>query len=81
MIIIEIEVPMIGKKYDFQIDEALPLREVKQELVDLICRKEQFALQGDQNRLLLWSRDGRLLDDGRSSAANGLRTGDSLLLV
>ena len=35
MIIVEIEVPVMGKRYDFQMDEDVSLHEVKKEIVEI----------------------------------------------
>lgn len=81
MMILEVEIPIIGKRYDFQIDGNVPLCEVKEEIVEMICRKEQCPLKGDLNRLLIWRPDGRRLGQELSARECGLRTGDQILLV
>ena len=81
MIIVEIEVPVMGKKYDFQIDENVPLYEVKEEIAEMICRKEQCQIKGDLKRMLIWTQSGRELSQMRSARENGLRTGSQILLV
>lgn len=81
MIIVEIEVPIMGKRYDFQIDESVPLCEVKEEIAEMICRKEQCALQGNLQRMLIWGQDGRRLSQEDSAQENGLRTGSRIMIV
>lgn len=81
MIIVEIEVPIMGKRYDFQIDENVPLHEVKKEIVEMICRKEQCPLRGDINRLLIWQHGGQELRQEYSARENGLRTGSQMILI
>lgn len=81
VIIVEIEVPMMGKRYDFQIDETVLLYEVKEEVAEIICRKEQCPIKGDVQKLLIWTRDGRELLQEYSARENGLRTGDQIMLV
>lgn len=81
MIIVEIEVPIMGKKYDFQIDENVPLYEVKEEITEMICRKEQCPLQGDLRRMLIWTQAGKELSQEYSAQENGLRTGNQIMLV
>lgn len=81
MIILEVEIPIMGKRYDFQIDEQVPLSEVKKEITDMICRKEQCPLQGNPDRLLVWKPDGTLLGQELSAGECGLRTGDQIVLV
>ena len=81
MMIVEIEVPIMGKKYDFQIDENVPLNEVKDEVAEMICRKEQCPLKGNLRRLLIWTHDGRELSRERSAQENGIRTGSRMILA
>ncbi|GAA0793291.1 hypothetical protein GCM10008910_08010 [Faecalicatena orotica] len=82
MIIIEIEVPMMGKLYDFQIDENVPLSEVMDEAAEMICQKEQCPVQGDIRRMLMWNAQNRVqLAKERTAAENGLWTGSRILLV
>ncbi len=82
MIIVDIEVPMLGRSFDFQIDENIPLNEVKEEITEMICRKEQCELKGDRGRLLLWdARTGRRLIREYSAEENGLVTGSRIILV
>lgn len=81
MIIVEIEVPIMGKRYDFQIDETVSLNEVKKEIVEMICRKEQCPLCGDLRRLLVWTQDGHEIKQEYSAQENGLRTGSQMILV
>lgn len=81
MIIVEIEIPIMGKKYDFQIDENAPIYEVKKEIVEVICRKEQCPLQGDLKKLLVLQQGGYEIKQENSAQENGLRTGSRLILV
>ena len=41
MINIMIEVPSLGRKYQFNVDETVPADTVIAEMVEVICRKEQ----------------------------------------
>lgn len=81
MIIVEIEVPVMGKRYDFQMDEDVSLHEVKKEIVEMICRKEQCPLKGDLNRLQIWSPDGHEIRQEYPARENALRTGSRIMLV
>lgn len=82
MITVEIEIPMMGKLYDFRIDEEVPLYEVKTEVTEMICQKEQCAVQGDVERFLMWNAQNhtQLMQD-QNAQENGLKTGSRILLV
>lgn len=82
MIIIEVEVPMMGKQYDFQIDENVPLSEVMEEAAEMICQKEQCPVQGDTRRMLMWNAQNHVqLLKEQTASENGLRTGSRILMV
>lgn len=82
MITVEIEVPVTGKKYDFRIDENVPLFQVKEEIVEMICQKEQCNLSGNPDRLMMWNGENRKqLEQEMSAQESGLLTGSRLLLL
>jgi len=82
MIIIDVEVPLLDKKYDVQIDENIPLYEVKEEITEMICRKEQCRLVGEIDRLLIWNmQSGHRIAEEQTAWESGLVTGSMLLLV
>lgn len=82
MLTVEIEVPVMGKQYDFRIDENVPLSEVKVELAEMICQKEQCILQGEAGSLSMWDvQKASKLMENRTALENGLRTGSHILLV
>ena len=82
MIMIEVKVPMMGKYYDFQIDENALAGEITVDIADLVCRREQCAPEGDESELMLWELSTRRrLDNGKTAAENGLQTGSRLMLL
>ena len=81
MIIVEIKVPALDKIYDFQLEEDIPLGEVRKEIAEIICRKEQISLEGNEEELLMWNANGQKLLLENTAYENGLKTGDCILLV
>ena len=81
MIIVEIKVPALDKIYDFQLEEDIPLGEVCKEIAEIICRKEQILLEGNEEELLMWNANGQQLLLENTAYENGLKTGDCILLV
>ena len=70
MIIVNVDVIMLGQTLDFQMDENIPLYEVQEEMVDIICRKNSCELIGDEPHLFntdyqirLSAKDYRLSTD------------------
>ena len=82
MIIVNVEIPIMGENYDFQIDENAPIYEVQEEIVEMICRRQQCGLDGLEHRLLLWDKKRSLMIRREASAKdNGLETGSELLMA
>ena len=82
MIIVNVDVPILGQTLDFQMDENIPIYEVQEEIVDIICRKNSCELVGEEQRLLLWDTERNiLLQREKSGSENGLRSGSHLILV
>lgn len=82
MIIVQTEVPSLGEKYDFQIDEDTPMQEVLTEITDMICQRNTCGLTGKRDRILLWNKEtGKLIQLSQTAYQNGLRSGSTLLLA
>ena len=82
MIIVNVDVPILGQTLDFQMDENIPIYEVQEEIVDIICRKNSCELIGEEQRLLLcYAERIILLQREKSGSENGLRSGSHLILV
>lgn len=81
MITVDISVPIIGKTYDFSIDENISVETITEEIVDLIIQKEAYSFQ-DVSQMHLFFADKRmLLNPGKSLRVNGVDNGDRLILV
>lgn len=73
---------MMGKQYDFQIDENVSLAEVKSEIVEMVCQKEQCFFEGEEDKLLMWNaQSGEKLVQEKSAKENRLLTGSRILLA
>lgn len=82
MIIVNVDVPILGQTLDFQMDENIPIYEVQEEMVDIICRKNSCELIGEEQRALLWDAERNvLLRRDMSGSENGLVSGSHLILV
>ena len=46
MILVDVEVPVMGKTYDVQIDETVPVKEIAGQIRDMICLQEQCGILG-----------------------------------
>ena len=82
MMIVNISVPMLGTSYDFQIDENIQMYQVLEDVISLVCSREQCRTMADRNRVLLWEvSGGRIINRNLSAYENGLRTGSRLILA
>jgi len=54
VILVDVEVPVMGKTYDVQIDETVPVKEIAGQIRDMICLQEQCGILGGQENLTLW---------------------------
>ena len=46
MILVDVEVPILDKIYDMQLDEYTPAAFLAEDIVGMICQKEQLMLSG-----------------------------------
>lgn len=82
MIIVTVAIPVMEVDYDFQIDEDVPMWIVRNEIADMICRRNQFEMKGDTRELFCWDKRRRiLLDMSRTAYENGLETGSELVIA
>lgn len=82
MIIVNIQIPVMGKSYDFQMDENVPLCDACEEIVDMICRRNQCELRGDEKECMLWDAErGAVLPMDKTPLVSGLQTGSRLILA
>ena len=82
MILVDIVVPSVDKIYDFMLDETVPIFIVIDEIVDMVCRKEQCSISGDKEKLMLCSLEGQtILDKKRTLKEYGIINGKRLILV
>lgn len=81
MITIDIYVPIIGKTYDFSLDENTRVETVTEEIVELIIQKEGCAAQDAGDMFLFPEKESTALNIEFTLKENGVETGDKLLLI
>lgn len=82
MILVNVFFQELNQEYDFQIEETASTSLVIREMVQTIAQKEQLATrQGEEFYLLCKRATGSILHPAISIAENGIRSGDTLLLV
>lgn len=82
MVLTDIRVPALGKQYSFQLNEQETVKNIIEELVEIVCQKEQCRLEGSASELSLWSEDHRQrLPKEVSLLQCGITAGSSLILI
>ncbi len=82
MIMVEIWIPVLDKRYDFRLDQHTQILFLLEDLSEIICQKEQCSLKGDwKDFMLCHSQTERKLPLECTLAECGIKVGDSLFLV
>ncbi len=81
MIIVNVEIPMLGRNMDFRIDEMTTVAEIRDAIAETIHRSGEAGIVQDRSRYFLWEKNGRLLDVNRTGAENGLASGSTLIFA
>ena len=82
MIVVDVEVPSLERKYQFSLEEQVPVDTLIAELAEIVCQKEQCELRGEIQEMCLCSREQRrILDRGATRLQQEVHSADCLLLV
>ena len=57
MIIVDVIVPSIGRKYNFSLDEEMSVALLTEEIAEAICQRENCILDGEKEKLNLCSME------------------------
>lgn len=82
MILVDVEVPVLEKNYDVRVDEYAPAADVLEDIVDMICQKEQIICSGELAWAAFWHKEsGRMLEMGKSLRDHRIGSGQTLILA
>ena len=82
MILVEIEVPSLGRDYQFSLDESSRVDLLLEEITEMICQKEHCTVQGSKEGLCLCSKNtGKILGRTGTLAEQGISGADRLILL
>lgn len=82
MVIVDVVVPSIGRKYNFSLDEAISVTLLTEEIAEAICQKENCILDGEKEKLNLCSLElEKVLPPDSTLEQNGITNGSQLMLV
>lgn len=82
MIYVEIEVPILGNVYDFQLESKETIRVLLEEILSAIRRKEQCCLEAQNETFVLsYPEKAMLLHPEKRLKDYGIVTGSRLFLI
>lgn len=82
MLLLEVQVPALCGRYDFELEESASVEVLIQEISAVICQKERCQCFEDGQGLRLYSRElERQLLPEEILGTSGVRNGQSLILL
>lgn len=82
MILVDLEVPSMGRIYNFKLDEQVIIAVLLEEIVEMIRQKERCELVGDMERICLCCVDDkRILSREGTLEQYGVINGKRLMLL
>lgn len=83
MINVDVLVPAIEKTYDFSLDENdMSVMICIEEIAEMICQREGMPSDDSiENMVLLDMKSKRMLIKNRTLSENGIKSGDTLILI
>lgn len=81
MILVDVQSPVLGEIYDFELEEEVEIEELLKEMLSLIVRKEGIALRDGSGMQLYALRQESLLDKRGTLKGQGVEAGDRLILL
>ena len=81
MILVDIQVPMLDRVYDFELDEELKAGDLLEDILMLIIREEECSQSKRAGMALYAVRQERILNQEKTLQYQGVRDGDRLILI
>lgn len=82
MLLVEVMVPSIGTRYDFELEETAPIEMLIQEMVAVICQKERCKFIDEGKALNLFSKTHeQCLNPALTLRESGIISGQQLILL
>lgn len=82
MVLVDIEVPSLSRKYHFMLDEDIDVELLITEIVTIIEQREQCKLDGRRENIVLYLRSsGVMLAKNECLKIQKVKNGDVLIMV
>ena len=80
MILVDIQIPMLDKIFDFELDEESEAGALIEDIAELIAQQEHLSCKNNENMCLYVLGQEGILEKGKSLKQQGVRAGDRLIL-
>lgn len=80
MILVDIQIPMLDKVFDFELDEESETGTLIGDIVELIAQQEQLSCRNIENMCLYALGQEGILEKGKTLKQQGVKAGDRLIL-
>lgn len=80
MILVDIQVPVLDRVYDFELDEGAEVEMLTEDILALISEQEHVTCKNSKEMLLYSLRQELILEGGSSLKQQGIIAGDRLIL-
>lgn len=82
MVLVDVSVPVLNQIYDFKLDENMEIGILIEEIVEMICQKEQCQIIGNLSEIFLCEVETKeILSKTRTLQESNIHTGSRLMLV
>lgn len=81
MIMVDVQVPVLNKVYDFELDEEMPAGELVRKVTEIISEKEKMGYDPEDKMYLYAMRNEKILNESHSLKQQGVRGGERLVLI
>lgn len=80
LILVDIQIPMLDKVLDFELDEESETGKLIEDISVLIAQQEHLICKNVENMCLYVLGQEEILEKGKSLKQQGVRAGDRLIL-
>lgn len=81
MILVDIQVPVLDKVYDFELDEETKVELLIEDILELIAEQERLTCRNKGDMYLYALGQERVLEAGKSLKQQGVCAGNRLILL
>lgn len=80
MILVDVQIPMLDKVFDFELNEEMEAGKVIEDISQLAAHKENLTCKNSKDMCLYILGQEKILERNQSLRQQGVRAGDRLIL-